>query len=194
MRRAVLSCCIFALAAFSSDINAKAQDYYQMVQDTKTYFDSNGNQVNDVYLGFDKYSPGTDTYTHFNADESTSLFLYREVWDPVSGGLVSNVRNYSVGSDVKTSGSTAYMYITEYENNNWLDTKLRLEYDLETGEYEINNVDTFNVINSDFSVLPANSSSGSSLVSKGSNGSIVLGSSSAITSLKIGAGASNNYS
>ena len=189
MRRAVLSCCIFALAAFSSDINAKAQDYYQMVQDTKTYFDSNGNQVNDVYLGFDKYSPGTDTYTRFNADESTSLFLYREVWDPVSGGLVSNVRNYSVGSDVKTSGSTAYMYITEYENNNWLDTKLRLEYDLETGEHEINNVDTFNVINSDFSVLPANSSSGSSLVSKGSNGSIVLGSSSAITSLKIGTGA-----
>ena len=189
MRRAVLSCCIFALAAFSSDINAKAQDYYQMVHDTKTYFDSNGNQVNDVYLGFDKYSPGTDTYTHFNADESTSLFLYREVWDPVSDELVSNVMHYSVGGDVKTSGSKAYMYITEYENNNWLDTKLRLEYDLETGEYEINNVDTFNVINSDFSVLPANSSSGSSLVSKGSNGSIILGSSSAITSLKIGTGA-----
>ena len=86
----------FCTRCLFDDINAKAQDYYQMVQDTKTYFDSNGNQVNDVYLGFDKYSPGTDTYTHFNADESTSLFLYREVWDPVSGGLVSNVRNYSV--------------------------------------------------------------------------------------------------
>ena len=60
----------------------------------------------------------------------------------MSDELVSNVINYSVGGDVKTSGSTAYMYITEYENNNWLDTKLRLEYDLETGEYEINSVDT----------------------------------------------------
>ena len=95
MRRAVLSCCIFALAAFSSDINAQAQDYYEMVEDTKTYFDSNGNQVNDIYLGFDKYSPGTDTYTHFNADENTSLLLRREVGDPVSGELVSNVINYS---------------------------------------------------------------------------------------------------
>ena len=188
MRRAVLSCCIFAFAAFSSDIHAKAQDYYEMVQDTKTYFDSNGNQVNDIYLGFDKYSPGIDAYTHFNADENTSLLLRREVWDPVSDKLVSNVINYSVGGDVKTSGSTAYMYITEYENNNWLDTKLRLEYDLETGEYEINNVDTHHVFNSGFSVLSTNGSSGSSMVSEGSDGSIVLGSSSAITSLKIGTG------